>query len=144
MESLFSDRPRTSFAIVIFCLALVSGCKRTDEAETTRQVFERHVESCVCRVLDYESENYRGTEYAEMLQECNVIVQQANNGHYSAQTVTKLPLEILRCSDDVESWQETLTEVKAQESSNRTGYREFLLPKNNDATQPNTDTLDGT
>ena len=102
------------------------GCSNDDKGEAAREVFERHVESCVCRFLDYESESYSGVGYAEMVAECNTIVQQANKGRHRDQSNSNPSLESLRCTDDIDDWRETIEEVEAQQEANREGLRDFL------------------
>ena len=102
------------------------GCSNDDKGEAAREVFERHVESCVCRFLDYESESYSGVDYADMVAECNTIVQQANKGRHRDQSNSNPLLESLRCTDDIDDWRETIAAVEAQQKANREGLRDFL------------------
>ena len=102
------------------------GCSADDKGEAAREVFERHVESCVCRFLDYESESYSGVDYPDMVAECNAIVQQANKGRHRDQSNSNPSLESLRCTDDIDDWRETIEEVKAQQEANREGLQDFL------------------
>ena len=81
----------------------------------------------MCRFLDYESESFSGIGYSDMVDECNAIVQHANNGQHRLQSKFEPELASLRCTDDIDNWHEAMVEVAAQQEANRKGFRDFLV-----------------
>ena len=90
---------------------LVAGCGF--EPETREQAlltYQKNVESCLCRSLDFEADFPSGVSYRQMLASCNETVHNANPTRYDDSLYSEPAIETLRCQDEVEPWLEVVGE----------------------------------
>lgn len=78
------------------------------ESEEARDVsYEKNVESCLCRSLEFETDSYTGRTFAGMLERCNATVHAANPRRYPEDAHAAPGIDDLRCPTSVEEWRET-------------------------------------
>lgn len=107
------------------CLSVtLASCGESDTIGDLESKYPIEIESCVCRFLAFEADSYSGIQYDEMLSQCNTSTR---NGHPSLppDIENRPTIESLRCAEAVEDWQETVTEERAQQASNRRNYEEI-------------------
>ena len=123
---------------------MLSACQSNDSIDNRRIEFGRHVESCICRQLDWQADSYSRLPFEEMAEICNETVHSSNPERFSDQFDARPALSELRCPEDVEAWLEVVEENRVLEESNRKLFNEVRelaeqhaeqKPKNNPAEQ---------
>ena len=98
------------FSLCLLSIVSLSGCSNRESTEQLHTTFERNVESCVCRHLVLETDNYSYLLYEQMLRECNTTVHKANPKRYPQFLASNPRIDTLRCEEDVKDWQEVVQE----------------------------------
>ena len=94
----------------------------TDQAETS---FARNVESCICRYLDVEEDNYSGLTYEFFIEDCNEIVHESNPERYPETLRSEPEISDLRCPEYVQPWLDEVAESENLQDNNRRLFEEL-------------------
>ncbi len=86
---------------------LLSSCSPMESEEAARVSYDRNVESCLCRSLEFETDSDSGMTYERMLARCNRTVHSANPQRYPPSAHAAPEIDGLRCPASVEEWRET-------------------------------------
>lgn len=117
--------------------AMLCGCSDETEAERSKEDFDRNVESCVCRHLEWETDSYSRLPYEDMVQICNETVLSSNPNRYPKELNSRPKLVDLRCQEDVEPWLEAVEENRVLEESNRRLFEEVKQQIDQDSSEEN-------
>ena len=107
-------------SLCLLSIASLTDCANRETTEQLNITFKRNVESCVCRHLVLETNNYSYLLYEQMLRECNATVHSANLKRYPPPLVSNPGIDTLRCEEVVEDWREVVQEYEDRQSINRT------------------------
>lgn len=105
-------------------LPYVLSCSN-EQLDNSEEKYALEVENCVCRELAFEEDNFRRVSYPTMVQTCNKTVLSSNPVRFSQEFHADPKLDTLRCTDDVEDWQEVVEEESTLQASNRKHYQDF-------------------
>ena len=128
-------------AVVCILIAafMTTGCFRQESFEEAKRSYAVNVESCVCRFLFWEEDNYSGLDYEAILDECNRVVHAGNPSRYDESLKSRPELDSLRCETEVKDWKAMMAEEERRrkirqqrqsDSSEQTGKNDSqALPK---------------
>lgn len=78
-----------------------------ESPEEAEQVFAKNVLSCLCRAIEFETDNYSGVRFANMVEDCNATVHAANTKRFPATARHDPKIADLRCdASTLEEWRE--------------------------------------
>ena len=98
------------WAITVLVLPVwPAGCSYEESGDARETSYAKNVESCMCRSLEFEVDNFSGLTYLQLLERCNHTVHNANPQRYAAAASSSPEPESLRCQDDMEEWLEVST-----------------------------------
>ena len=103
----------------ILVLVIIGACSSQPSENKIKHLFNRNVESCICRYLVIETDNYSRLEYSDFVESCNETVRESNAERYSTSLEYSPRLHELRCEEDVKAWQEVIDENKQFQENNR-------------------------
>ena len=98
--------PLRAAAPAMFAVLLAS-CSPAESGEAARVSYDRNVESCLCRSLEFETDSDSGMPYERMLAYCNRTVHSANPRRYPPSAHAAPKIDSLRCPASIEEWRET-------------------------------------
>lgn len=104
---------------------LLAGCANHQSDEQARVTFDRNVESCICRYLDLEEDNYSGLTYEQFVDDCNETVLTSNPNRYPDSFRSDPEISELRCQENVQPWLDEVAKAKALQENNRRLFDEF-------------------
>ena len=94
---------RLQLAIAVFVPGLAS-CTFEESDLDAKISYQKNVESCLCRFMDFETDSHSGLHYAHMQKRCNETVHGANPSRYEASLYSEPDIEALRCRDEADAW----------------------------------------
>lgn len=113
---------RGVWVVMIPILFACSPKESTEQAETS---FARNVESCICRYLDVEEDNYSGLTYDFFIEDCNEIVHESNPDRYPETLRSDPEISELRCPEYVQPWLDEVAESENLQDNNRRLFDEL-------------------
>ena len=94
-------------AIIAAALGAAVACSPLESEEARSLSYEKNVESCLCRSLEFETDSYSGRTYAGMQERCNDTVHAADPRRYPQDARAAPGIDALRCPVSVREWRET-------------------------------------
>ena len=94
---------RSRSSIVLFVL-VVAACSFEESDLDANVSYQKNVESCLCRFMDFETDSHSGVHYARMQKRCNETVHGANPSRYETTLYSEPDIKELRCRDKVDAW----------------------------------------
>ena len=119
-----ASRHFPNFAPLFLAFSL-TACTNGDPLGNSVETYARNVESCICRFLEVEEDNYSGLTYADFVKDCNLTVHNSNPARYEASLQSSPKIEDLRCPEDVEAWREEVAKVQSLRENNRKFFEEM-------------------
>ncbi len=102
-----------------------SGCGPDNTSKRAEADFDRNVESCICRYMQIEENNYSGLTYEYFVEDCNETVMQSNPTRYPDSFLFEPEITELRCQEDVEPWEREVEEWEGLRENNQRFFEEF-------------------
>ncbi|MCS5570447.1 MAG: hypothetical protein NZ768_09025 [Pseudomonadales bacterium] len=94
---------RCQLNVALFVLAL-AACSFEESDVDANVSYQKNVESCLCRFMDFETDSHSGLYYAHMQKRCNETVHGANPSRYKTSLYSEPDIEALRCRNEVDAW----------------------------------------
>lgn len=94
---------RLQFAIALFVLG-IAACTFEESDLEAKVSYQKNVESCLCRFMDFETDSHSGLHYAHMQKRCNETVHGANPSRYETSLYSEPDIKALRCREKVDAW----------------------------------------
>ncbi len=109
----------------ILLILVLFGCSNHTSDDRARATFDRNVESCICRHLDFEEDHYSGLTYEQFVEDCNDTVLSSNPSRYPESFNSEPSLDELRCQELVQPWLDEVAAAKALQENNRKLFEEL-------------------
>lgn len=106
-------------------IPILFACSPKESAEQAETSFARNVESCICRYLDVEEDNYSGLTYEFFIDDCNEIVLESNPDRYLETLRSEPEISELRCQEYVQPWLDEVAESQNLQDNNRKLFDEL-------------------
>ncbi len=94
---------RLQLAIAV-CVPGLAACTFEESDLDAKISYQKNVESCLCRFMDFETDSHSGLHYAHMQKRCNETVHGANPSRYETTLYSEPDIGALRCRDEVDAW----------------------------------------
>ncbi len=111
---------------VLLPLLVLFGCTKHEGGDRARVTFDRNVESCICRYMDIEEDNYSGLTYEQFVEDCNQTVLNSNPVRYPDSFNSIPDISELRCQELVQPWLDEVEAAQALQENNRNLFEEIL------------------
>lgn len=115
---------RSPVALVVMA-PILFACSPKENSDQAATSFARNVESCICRYLDAEEDNYSGLTYEFFIEDCNEIVHESNPDRYPETLRSEPEISDLRCQEYVQPWLDEVAESENLQDNNRRLFEEL-------------------
>lgn len=109
----------------VLTIPILFACSPKESPEQAETSFARNVESCICRYLDVEEDNYSGLTYEFFIDDCNEIVHESNPARYPETLHSAPEISDLRCQEYVQPWLDEVEESQNLQDNNRKLFDEL-------------------